>query len=339
MCSIMGFTSKFLSVAELTPFFDRTKSRGPDMSRVEEAGSGYLCFHRLAIMGLTEEGMQPFHLGEDACVCNGELYLFRPLKAELSKWYDFKSGSDCEIILPLYREYGLEMFKMLDAEFAMLIYDAAKDQLIAARDPIGIRPLFYGYLADGSITFASEAKNLVGLCDEIMPFPPGYYYADGAFTRYADPTAVAQYVGGDVDAVCKKIRELLILGIDKRLDADAPLGFLLSGGLDSSLVCAISAKVLGRHVPHLRHRHGHRRHRPEIRQGDGGFHRRGAHRGNYDPAAGAGQPGGGCGPAGHLGHHHHPGQHGDVPVLQSHPRDHRRAGTDDRRNLRRAVRL
>ena len=248
MCSIMGFTSKFLSVAELTPFFDRTKSRGPDMSRVEEAGSGYLCFHRLAIMGLTEEGMQPFHLGEDACVCNGELYLFRPLKAELSKGYDFKSGSDCEIILPLYREYGLEMFKMLDAEFAMLIYDAAKDQLIAARDPIGIRPLFYGYLADGSITFASEAKNLVGLCDEIMPFPPGYYYADGAFTRYADPTAVAQYVGGDVDAVCKKIRELLILGIDKRLDADAPLGFLLSGGLDSSLVCAISAKVLGRHV-------------------------------------------------------------------------------------------
>lgn len=84
-----------------------------------------LCFYLVLggyvtrYMGLTEEGMQPFHLGEDACVCNGELYLFRPLKAELSKWYDFKSGSDCEIILPLYREYGLEMFKMLDAEFAM----------------------------------------------------------------------------------------------------------------------------------------------------------------------------------------------------------------------------
>lgn len=248
MCSIMGFTSKFLTVDEFLPFFERTKSRGPDMSRVEETGSGYLCFHRLAIMGLTEEGMQPFHLGQDMCVCNGELYLFRPLKAELAEEYEFKSGSDCEIILPLYRKYGLELFSKLDAEFAMLIYDAQKDELIAARDPIGIRPLFYGYLADGSIAFASEAKNLVGLCAEVTPFPPGCYYADGKFTRYADPTAVSEYVTGDVDGICKKIRELLILGIDKRLDADAPLGFLLSGGLDSSLVCAVSAKVLGRHV-------------------------------------------------------------------------------------------
>jgi asparagine synthase (glutamine-hydrolysing) len=248
MCSIMGFTSRFLSEDELMPFFDRTKSRGPDMSRVEKTGSGWLCFHRLSIMGLTEEGMQPFHLGEDMCVCNGELYLFRPLKAELAKEYDFKSGSDCEIILPLYRKYGLEMFSKLDAEFAMLIYDAEKDELIAARDPIGIRPLFYGRLADGSMAFASEAKNLVGLCAEVMPFPPGCYWADGKFTRYADLTGVDRYVSGDIDEVCRKIRELLILAIDKRLDADAPLGFLLSGGLDSSLVCAVSAKVLGRHV-------------------------------------------------------------------------------------------
>ena len=248
MCSIMGFTSRFLSEDGLMPFFDRTKSRGPDMSRVEKTGSGWLCFHRLSIMGLTEEGMQPFHLGEDMCVCNGELYLFRPLKAELAKEYDFKSGSDCEIILPLYRKYGLEMFSKLDAEFAMLIYDAEKDELIAARDPIGIRPLFYGRLADGSMAFASEAKNLVGLCAEVMPFPPGCYWADGKFTRYADLTDVDRYVSGDIDEVCRKIRELLILAIDKRLDADAPLGFLLSGGLDSSLVCAVSAKVLGRHV-------------------------------------------------------------------------------------------
>ena len=248
MCAIMGFTKDTLTEEEIREYFDRTKSRGPDMSRIEKAGDGYLCFHRLAIMGLHEEGMQPFTLDGDMCVCNGELYLFRPLKKELSAEYEFKSGSDCEIILPLYHKYGLEMFKKLDAEFAMIIYDSRKKQLIAARDPIGIRPLFYGVGADGGMIFASEAKNLVGLCDEIMPFPPGHYYADGKFTRYADLTTVEEYISGDLDGICAGIREKLILGIDKRLDADAPLGFLLSGGLDSSLVCAIAARILGKHV-------------------------------------------------------------------------------------------
>ena len=249
MCSIMGFSKRTLSDEAVHTFFDRTISRGPDMSRIENAGEGLLCFHRLAIMGLHPEGMQPFHLDGDLCVCNGELYLFRPLKKKMADdGFTFQSGSDCEIILPLYREYGTDMFKLLDAEFAMIIYDSRKKSLIAARDPIGIRPLFYGYDEGGNIVFASEAKNLVGLCREITPFPPGHYYADGQFVRYADVTSVSQYVHGDLDAICAKIREKLILGIDKRLDADAPLGFLLSGGLDSSLVCAISARVLGRHV-------------------------------------------------------------------------------------------
>ena len=162
--------------------------------------------------------------------------------------YTFASESDCELIPPLYREYGVEMFAKLDAEFAMIIYDAKADRLVAARDPIGIRPLFYGYLADGGILFASEAKNLVGLCEHIMPFPPGHYYADGKFVRYADLTTVTEYSKDDLDTVCKKIREKLIAGVEKRLDADAPLGFLLSGGLDSSLVCAISAKLLGKKI-------------------------------------------------------------------------------------------
>ena len=248
MCSIMGFTSPTLTPEAVKPFFDRTLSRGPDQSRMEPAGSGMLCFHRLAIMGLTEEGMQPFHLDGDMVVCNGELYGFRPIRQELSKKYVFRSQSDCEIILPLYREYGLKMFEKLDAEFAMILYDSRKDSLIAARDPIGIRPLFYGYLTDGSIVFASEAKNLVGLCKEVCPFPPGHYYADGKFVRYADLTTVEQYSTDDLDTVCRTIREKLIAAVDKRLDADAPLGFLLSGGLDSSLVCAISAKLLGKKI-------------------------------------------------------------------------------------------
>ena len=248
MCSIIGFTSPALSVESIREYFDRTVSRGPDMSRIEKAGSGVLGFHRLAIMGLDERGMQPFHLDGSMAVCNGELYGFRPVKKELEKKYEFKSESDCEIILPMYREYGLEMFSMLDAEFAMIIYDADADKLIAARDPIGIRPLYYGALADGSLIFASEAKNLVGLCDEIMPFPPGHYWVDGEFVRYADLTDPEAYVSGSLDEICGKIREKLVAGVEKRLDADAPLGFLLSGGLDSSLVCAISAKILGKKI-------------------------------------------------------------------------------------------
>ncbi|MEA4965152.1 MAG: asparagine synthase B [Oscillospiraceae bacterium] len=248
MCSILGFTSDQLTAETIRPWFDRTLSRGPDCSRIEKAGRGCLGFHRLSIMGLTDEGMQPFHLDGDMAVCNGELYGFRPRKEALSKKYTFCSDSDCEIILPLYREYGLSMFEKLDAEFAMVIYDSKKDALIAARDPIGIRPLYYGYLTDGSPIFASEAKNLVGLCNLIFPFPPGHYYADGKFTRYADLTTVTEYVQDDLDTICKSIREKLIAGVEKRLDADAPLGFLLSGGLDSSLVCAISAKLLGKKI-------------------------------------------------------------------------------------------
>ncbi len=175
-------------------------------------------------MGLHPEGMQPFHRGGDMAVCNGELYGFRPVKKALeAKGYVFASDSDCEIILPLWQEYGTEMFAGLDAEFAMIIYDSASDSLVAARDPIGIRPLFYGYLADGSIIFASEAKNLVGLCAHVFPFPPGHYYKDGKFVRYADLTTVTRYSGDDLDTVTKKIREKLISAVEKRLDADAPL--------------------------------------------------------------------------------------------------------------------
>lgn len=181
-------------------------------------------------------------------MCNGEIYGFRPLRRTLSERYEFRSGSDCEILLPMFREYGLSMFARLDAEFALIIYDSMTDSLIAARDPIGIRPLFYGYYGGGDIVFASEARNLAGLCAGIFSFPPGHYYAYGRFIRYADPTEVKTCVRGDLDTVCRGIRNKLIAAVDKRLDADAPLGFLLSGGLDSSLVCAISSVVLGRSI-------------------------------------------------------------------------------------------
>ncbi len=244
MCSIMGYDGKDVALDEFKRALDATISRGPDDTRIVETESAILGFHRLAIMGLTEEGMQPFSLDGDYCVCNGEIYGFRPIKEKLQTKYSFKSDSDCEILLPLYRELGLDMFGTLDSEFAMVIYDGSKKSLIAARDPIGIRPLFYGYCKSGKIAFASEAKNLMPLCEKVMPFPPGHYYADGKFTRYADPAEVKEYIRDDLDVVCKNIREKLIAGIEKRLDSDAPLGFLLSGGLDSSLVCSVAQKLL-----------------------------------------------------------------------------------------------
>ena len=248
MCSIMGYCDCCAAFSDFEEGFKKTVSRGPDDSRIIDTGKGLLGFHRLAIMGLTPDGMQPFELDGSYVVCNGEIYGYEKIKEELSKKYTFKSGSDCEILLPLYREYGVDMFRMLDAEFALIIYDGEEKKYIAARDPIGIRPLYYGYDKKGVIMFASEAKNLVGLCERIMPFPPGHYYADGKFVRYADLTTVTEYSKDDLDTVCKKIREKLIAGVEKRLDADAPLGFLLSGGLDSSLVCAISAKLLGKKI-------------------------------------------------------------------------------------------
>ncbi|MDO4544560.1 MAG: asparagine synthase B [Bacillota bacterium] len=245
MCSIMTYTGRDMDMKDFLEGFEKTVMRGPDMSRVIETKPGIMAFHRLAIMDLEDTGMQPFELDGSYAVCNGELYGFRPLKAELEeKGYRFASDSDCEIILPLYREYGTGMFEKLDAEFAMVIYDVEADDYIAARDPIGIRPLYFGYSETDKIIFASEPKNLMGLADRIMPFPPGHYYKDGEFKCYMDITKADDFHRDTVDQICRTIREKLIAGIEKRLDADAPLGFLLSGGLDSSLVCAVAQKLM-----------------------------------------------------------------------------------------------
>lgn len=160
----------------------------------------------------------------------------------MSKDYTFTSESDCEVLLPMYEKYGVGMFAKLDAEFACILYDGRQKKFIAARDPIGIRPLYYGYDGNGTILFASEPKNLVGLTDKILPFPPGHYYCDGKFFCYCDIAAVDHVLPDDLETVCANIHDKLVAGVKKRLVADAKVGFLLSGGLDSSLVCAIAAR-------------------------------------------------------------------------------------------------
>lgn len=244
MCSIMFYFRPDLTKELFQKGFSETVSRGPDQSRIIDLGDGIMGFHRLAIMGLTEEGMQPFSLGAKNLVCNGEIYGFEKFREELiSDGYQFASDSDCEILLPLYEKYGVEMFSKLDAEFALIIYDTDTKSIIAARDPIGIRPLYYGYDKDGYLVLASEAKNLVPYCEKILPFPPGHYYKDGKFTCYCDITKVDHVITDDIETICKNIHDKLVEGIRKRLVSDSKVGFLLSGGLDSSLVCAVAQSM------------------------------------------------------------------------------------------------
>ena len=270
MCSILCYCSPDGDVSVLRDALSQTFSRGPDDTRMVDTGEGRIGFNRLVIMGITDEGMQPFvYRNHDTCpvseltetgegyqvpedseivlVCNGEIYGFRPVKEELQrKGYHFISQSDCEILPALYKEYGTDMFRMLDAEFALVLYDRVQKTWIAARDPIGIRPLYYGTAGDGTYVFASEPKNLVSLVGEIKPFPPGHYFKDGEFVRYRDMAEVEAYSRDDMDATAGKIHDLLVEGVRKRMDSDTPIGFLLSGGLDSSLVCGIAARISDR---------------------------------------------------------------------------------------------
>ena len=243
MCSIFGYCGPVPDINAFIDGFSRTASRGPDDSRIADTGNGLLAFHRLSIMGLTPSGMQPFTLNGCYAVCNGELYGFEEERRRLiEKGYVFQSDSDCEILLPMYFEYGTDMFAMLDAEFACVIYDGRTGEYIAARDPFGIRPLYYSCDSAGTVMFASEAKNLIGLSDRIMPFPPGCYYRQGEFVCYHDISKAAGVCRDGLETACRNIREKLIAGVEKRLVSDSKVGFLLSGGLDSSLVCAIAAK-------------------------------------------------------------------------------------------------
>ena len=244
MCAILTYARADVSKVFFEEILEKTTSRGPDMTRTLKVEKGYMGFNRLSIMGLTESGMQPFTLNGNAVVCNGELYGFTELKNYLiSLGYSFRSESDCEILLPLYERLGTKMFSLLDAEFACVIYDRKKNDFVAARDPIGIRPLYYGYDDEGYILFASEPKNLTGVCKSIKPFPPGHYYEDGCFICYRDMTEVKELRTDDLQIITENIHDKLIRGIKKRLSADAPVGFLLSGGLDSSLVCGVAASL------------------------------------------------------------------------------------------------
>ena len=242
MCSIFGVFNTNIGKDEAIREASKTNYRGPDMTRYLNVLNGHLIFNRLAIMGVNESGMQPFCYNDKILLCNGEIYGFRKIKEELD--FNFKSDSDCEVLIPLFEKYGFMMFNMLDAEFALIMYDKKTNEYIAARDPIGIRPLFYGYNdLDDSYGFASEAKSLINLYDHVYPFPPGCYFYNKKFISYNEIYKTKLYNNDDIDVATRKIRQYLVEGVRKRLDSDSKVGYLLSGGLDSSLICSIASKL------------------------------------------------------------------------------------------------
>lgn len=223
---------------------DKLIHRGPDDNQLIAFSKGQIGFHRLAIMDLSEHGRQPFQsqLG-NLLVCNGEVYNYLSLKEKCTN-HQFISHSDCEVLLPLYELWGMEkLVQALDAEYALVIWDEKAQKLLAARDPMGIRPLFYGKTKDGAMAFASEVKALQSFCGEILPFPPGYFYDGEKFHCYLDLGHVEKFHTLSNEAILEGINKRLVSAVEKRLQSDAEVGFLLSGGLDSSLVCAIAQKL------------------------------------------------------------------------------------------------
>ncbi len=249
MCGLLAYSGDTDKLPDFKTLFDQLRHRGPDDTEIVKAESNLasMCFHRLAIMDPTQKGHQPFvdDTNGNIIICNGEVYNYEALKEQYKSAHKFKSESDCEVLVPMYNDLGMKkLCQNLDAEFAVVIWDNVKKKLLAGRDPIGIRPLFYGYSSENKIMFASEIKVLTPFCKKVDFFPPGHFFDGDNFIQYRDLTTVTQFSPKNMDQHLKDIREKLIEGVRKRLVADVPVGFLLSGGLDSSLVCAIAQNIL-----------------------------------------------------------------------------------------------
>lgn len=249
MCGLLAYSGDVHQLPDFETTFNQLRHRGPDDTEIVKASNNEasMCFHRLAIMDPTQKGHQPFvdENNGNIAICNGEIYNYETLKRDYEAIYNFKSHSDCEVLVPMFNNLGIEkMCQHLDAEFALVIWDNVKKKLVAGRDPIGIRPLFYGYSSEGKIMFASEIKVIAPFCEKVEFFPPGHYYDGENFVQYKDLTTVVHYAPKNLDQHLKDIREKLVEGVRKRLVADVPVGFLLSGGLDSSLVCGIAHDLM-----------------------------------------------------------------------------------------------
>lgn len=239
----------------------RIRHRGPDWSGIYCGGSAILAHERLSIVD-PQSGGQPLFSPDKKQILavNGEIYNHREIRAEFAGKYEFQTGSDCEVILALYKQYGIDFLEKLSGIFAFALYDEERDEFLIARDPIGVIPLYIGHDADGTIYCTSELKALEGMCDEYEPFLPGHYYwsKEGKMHKWYErgwteyEAVKDRYASLPADEAYKvqvnDVRTALESAVKRQLMSDVPYGVLLSGGLDSSVISAVAKQFADKRV-------------------------------------------------------------------------------------------
>lgn len=255
MCGIVSI----FNIQEQTPelrqkalrMSQKIRHRGPDWSGIYTGGSAILCHERLSIVD-PESGKQPLFSSDKKQVLaiNGEIYNHQDIRRRYAGKYQFQTGSDCEVILALYRDKGIDFLEDLSGIFAFALYDAERDEFLIARDPIGVIPLYIGYDDDGKVYVASELKALEGQCDRYEPFLPGHYYwsREPGMKRYYKREWFSYDAVKDNAASVTDIHDALEAAVKRQLMSDVPYGVLLSGGLDSSVISAIAEKFSERRI-------------------------------------------------------------------------------------------
>ena len=249
MCGIVGILNVKSQTQELRTkalrMSQKIRHRGPDWSGIYSGGSAILAHERLSIVD-PESGGQPLYAPDrqQVLAVNGEIYNHQDIRKSYSDRYEFQTGSDCEVILALYRNKGINFLEDLSGIFAFVLYDESEDAFLIARDPIGVIPLYIGYDADGTVYVASELKALEGNCERYEPFLPGHYYwsKTPGMRRYYQRDWMEYDAVKENSGDAASIRSALEDAVKRQLMSDVPYGVLLSGGLDSSVISAIAEK-------------------------------------------------------------------------------------------------
>ena len=249
MCGIVAILNVKRQTQELRQkalkMSQKIRHRGPDWSGIYCGGSAILAHERLSIVD-PESGGQPLYSPDrkQVLAVNGEIYNHQEIRRRYAGRYEFQTGSDCEVILALYRDKGIGFLEDLSGIFAFVLYDEERDEFLIARDPIGVIPLYVGYDNDGTVYVASELKALEGQCDHYEPFLPGHYYwsKEPGMKRYYQRDWFEYESVKDNEASVEVIHDALEDAVRRQLMSDVPYGVLLSGGLDSSVISAIAQK-------------------------------------------------------------------------------------------------